>query len=178
MRLSILLLIATITLAGCGSSGAKPAPTSVPLASYTDPKFGFSFRYPSNWTVPKGGGKVINVAGVSTYELDLNVPQQEAQISVTVDGDVTPFPTFADGKTAPDPNAPSHTFQYFHGNVAGWPAMIIRRFTGKQITEVDTVTNTRTRSYDVRALTATPPFPAFVTHGYSQIVKSFKVPFS
>ncbi len=178
MRLSILLPIITLTLAGCGSSTAKPAPTSNPLASYTDRANGFSFRYPSNWTVPKSGGKVINVAGVSTYELDLTLPQDAAQVSVTVDGDVVPFPAFADGKTAPDPNAPSHTFQYFHGHVAGWPAMIIRRFTGKQITEVDTVTNTRTRSYDVRALTATPPFPSLVTHGYSQIMQSFKVPFS
>ena len=56
--------------------------------------------------------------------------------------------------------------------------MVIRRFTGKQITEVDTVTNTRTRSYDVRMLTATPPFSADITQGYNHVVSSLKVPFS
>ena len=83
MRLSILLLIVTLTLAGCGSSSAKPTPTTVPLATYTDPQYGFSFRHPSNWTVPKTGGKVINVAGVRTYELDLAIPQDAAQVSMS-----------------------------------------------------------------------------------------------
>jgi hypothetical protein len=178
LRPNIPLLVLTVVIAGCGSSAAKPAPTAVPALSYTDAQHGFSFRYPSNWSVPKEGGKMVSVAGVSTYELDLTVPQDAAQVSVTVDADVVQFPAFADGKTAPDPNAPSHTFQYFHAQVAGWPAMVIRRFTGKQITEEDTITNTRTRSYDVRMLTATPPFSASVTQGYKRVVKSFKVPFS
>lgn len=178
MRLTIPLLLFTLALAGCGSPSAKPVPTAIPLASYIDSQNGFSFHYPSNWTVPKKGGKIIDVAGVSTYELDLNIPQNPAQVSVTVDGDVVPFPAFADGKTAPDPNGPTHTFQYFHAHVAGWPSMVIRRFTGKQITEVDTVTNTRTRSYDVRMLTATTPFSADITQGYNHVVSSLKVPFS
>jgi hypothetical protein len=178
LRLCILLLVVAFTLAGCGSSTAKPAPTPIPSVAFTDPQFGFSFRYPVNWSVPKKGGNIVDVAGVRTYELNLKVPQDAAQLSITVDGDVVPFPAFADGKTAPDPNGPTHTFQYFHAHVAGWPAMEIRRFTGKQITEVDTVTNTRTRSYDVRMLTATPPFPSSVTSGYARVVKSLKVPFS
>jgi hypothetical protein len=110
--------------------------------------------------------------------LNVSIPQNVAQLSVTVDNNVTPFPPFTNGHTAPDPNGPSHTFQYFHARVAGWPAMMIRRFSGKEITEVDTIANTRTRSYDVRMLTATPPFPSTVTLGYSQVVKSLKVPFS
>jgi hypothetical protein len=178
LRHSIPLLFLTVAIAGCGSSAATPVPTVETTRLYTDAQHGFSFRYPSNWSVPKNGGKIVNVAGVSTYELDLTIPQDAAQVSVTVDADVVQFPAFADGKTAPDPNAPSHTFQYFHSRVAGWPAMVIRRFTGKQITEEDTVTNTRTRSYDVRMLTATPPFSSTVTQGYQRVVKSLKVPFS
>jgi hypothetical protein len=119
-----------------------------------------------------------NIGGVNTYVLDISIPKNAAQLSLTVDADVTPFPAFTNGHTAPDPNGSTHTFQYFHARVAGWPAMVIRRFTGKHVTEIDTITNTRSRSYDVRLLTATPPFPASVNQGYKHVVSSLRVPFS
>lgn len=178
MRHYFLLVVLATAVVGCGSSSAKPTPPSVTMASYKDSQFGFSFRYPANWKVAKQGGHMVNLGSVRTYILDISVPQDAAQLSVTVDADVVPFPSFQNGKTAPDPRGPTHTFQYFHARVAGWPAMVIRRFTSKQITEIDTVTNTRTRSYDVRMLTATPPFPSGITQGYNDLVKSFKVPFS
>jgi hypothetical protein len=178
LRHLTLLFVIAIAVTGCGTSNATATPPNVAMASYTDAQFGFSFRYPSNWKISKQGGHTSTISGVRTYILAISVPQDAAQISVTVDGDVTPFPPFANGHTAPDPNGPTHTFQYFHATVAGWPAMVINRFSGKQITEVDTITNTRTRSYDVRMLTATPPFPSDITAGYNHVVKSFKVPFS
>jgi hypothetical protein len=180
LRHLILLLVMTIAVTGCGASSATATSTSthVAMSSYTDSQFGFSFHYPSTWKISKQGGQTSNVAGVQTYILDIAVPHNSAQVSVTVDGDVTPFPAFSNGHTAPDPNGPTHTFQYFHAHVAGWPAMVIHRFSGKQISEMDTVTNTRTRSYDVRMLTATPPFSSDVTVGYNQVVKTFKVPFA
>lgn len=178
LRHVILLLSVALVAAGCGSSSATPPAPVIASARYKDARFGFSFRYPSNWTIAKGGGRVISVGGVQTYIIDVSIPQNNAQISVTVDGDVVPFPAFQDGKTAPDPNGPTHTFQYYHAHVAGWPAMVIQRFTSKQITEVDTVTNTRSRSYDVRKLTISPPFSPDVNQGYNQIVKTLAVPFS
>jgi hypothetical protein len=178
LRHLTLLFVIAIAVTGCGASSATATSPNVAMTSYTDHQFGFSFHFPSNWKISKQGGRISNVAGVRTYILDISVPNDAAQLSVTVDGDVTPFPPFSNGHTAPDPNGPTHTFQYFHANVAGWPAMVIHRFSGKQITEVDTVTNTRTRSYDVRMLTATPPFPSDITVGYNHVVKTFKVPFS
>lgn len=178
MKFRILMLLLTAAATGCGSSAAKPAPTAVPLVSYKDSQFGFGFRHPANWTIASKGGSMTTVGGVKTYILDVKVPQDVAQVSVTVDGDVAPFPAFQNGKTSPDPNGPTHTFQYFHARVAGWPAMVIKRYTGKQISEIDTVTNTRTRSYDVRMLTISPPFPSDITQGYAGMVKSFTVPFS
>jgi hypothetical protein len=180
LRPYLLLLAMAIPLAGCGSSasGGTPTPQTVSLATYKDSQFGFSFRYPSTWSIAKSGGSMVKIGGVKTYVLDISIPKNTAQLSVTVDADVTPFPAFTNGHTAPDPNGPTHTFQYFHAHVAGWPAMVIRRFSGKQVTEIDTVTNTRSRSYDVRLLTATPPFATSVNQGYSQVVKSLKVPFS
>jgi hypothetical protein len=150
----------------------------VQLSVYKDPQYGFSFKYPSTWKIPKAGGHVTTVGGVSTYVLDITVPNSSAEVSVTMDRDVIPFPSFPNGKTAPDPNGPTHTFQYFHARVAGWPAMDIRRFTGKQITERDTITNTTSRSYDVRALTVNPPFSASLISGYETIVHTLKLPFS
>jgi hypothetical protein len=178
LRHLILLLVIAIAVTGCGASSATATSPTVAMSSYTDSQFGFSLHYPSNWKISKKGGQTSNVAGVQTYILSISVPQDVAQLSVTVDGDVTPFPPFSNGHTAPDPNGPTHTFQYFHAHVAGWPAMVIHRFSGKQTSEIDTVTNTRTRSYDVRMLTATPPFPSDITAGYNHIVKTFKVPFS
>ena len=180
MRHLPLLLGVSLILVGCGSSGASatPSPTPVALITYKDAQYGFTFKHPSSWRISSQGGHVLSVGGVQTYVLDISVPQNSAQISVTVDGNAAPFPPFQNGKTAPDPNGPTHTFQYFHAHVAGWPAMVIHRFTGKQITEMDTVTNTRSRSYDVRALTISPPFNADVTNGYNAIVRSMTVPFS
>jgi hypothetical protein len=178
LRHLFLLLAMAIALSGCGSSSATPSPTSVATASYKDSQFGFSFRYPASWTIAKQGGRMTTIGRVKTYVLDISIPRNSAQLSVTVDADVVPIPPFQNGHTAPDPNGPTHTFQYFHARVAGWPAMVIRRFTSKQITEVDTVTNTRTRSYDVRMLTATPPFSSDITAGYNHVVTSFTVPFS
>jgi hypothetical protein len=97
---------------------------------------------------------------------------------VTVDGDVVPLPSFQDGEVRPDPNSSAHTFQYFHTTLSGWPAMRVNRFTGKQLTEKDTIANTHSRSYDVRMLTVNPPFAAAVNRGYATIVRTMKVPFS
>ena len=180
MRHLPVLLGVSLILAGCGSSAATapPSPTAVTLSTYKDAQFGFTFKHPASWKISPRGGRVASVGGVQTYVLDVSVPRNSAQVSVTVDGNAAPFPPFQNGKTAPDPNGPTHTFQYFHARVAGWPAMVIHRFTGKQITEMDTVTNTRSRSYDVRALTISPPFTADVTTGYNSIVHSLTVPFS
>ncbi len=178
MRKGISILVGAAFLAGCGTSGTTPSAHTVVLASYKDPQYGFSFKYPATWKIPKSGGSVSNIAGVSTYVLPITVPNNSAQISITMDKDVAPFPPFQNGKTAPDPNGPTHTFQYFHAHVAGWPAMDIRRFTGKQITERDTIANTTTRSYDIRALTISPPFSPDVMSGYEKIVSTLKLPFS
>lgn len=177
-RRGLALLFLAVAVAGCGGTASAPTPTAVTLARYKDAKFGFSFRYPSSLKVASAGGHVSNLGGVPTYILDVSVPNNSAQLSITVDTDVTQFPPFTNGHTAPDPSGSAHTFQYFHARVAGWPAMVIHRFSGKQITEIDTVTNTRSHSYDVRMLTATPPFSSDALAGYHTIVRSLTVPFS
>lgn len=182
MRNFLLLCALGLLLAGCGSKpSAAPtatAPAVVALKSFTDPNFHFSFRYPGNWTVAQKGGKEENIGGIRTYVLPIHIPGDVGDLEITMDGDVVQFPSFVEGHCAPDPRGPANTFCYYHAHVSGWPAMHINRISGGQIDSIDTITNTHTRSYDVRIVTGTPPFPANVMSGYKTIVRTLKVPFS
>jgi hypothetical protein len=172
-----------ILIAGCGNSATSPTaivppPTVSASTRFVDPNFHFSFAYPANWSVNKKGGQEKTVtAGYKQYALDVKLPTNAAQLSITVDGNVQTFPQFTNGHHGTIPGDP-HDYVYFHDKLSGWPAMRIKRYTGKQITEIDTIANTRTRSYDVRMLTATPPFSPDSLAGYETIVHTMKVPFS
>jgi hypothetical protein len=56
--------------------------------------------------------------------------------------------------------------------------MRVERFNGSQMNEIDTFVNTRTKSYDIRTLTANPPFSPGTLAGYETVVRSFTPPFS
>jgi hypothetical protein len=174
-------LLCALLLAGCGTSGATPtatpAPVHVATASYSDHQYGFSFKYPQNWSVPKSGGHQVDNGGVKQYVLDITVPKNQAGVSITVDNSVQPFPSFTNGHKGHIPNDP-HTYVYFHRTVSQLPAMRVERYSGTQINEIDTFVNTPRQSYDIRTLSPNPPFTAQELAGYETIVKSFKPPFS
>jgi len=175
-----LLIALTIAVAGCGSNGASsPSKTPTASRSFTDPTFKFSFKYPSTWSVPPKGGHQSS-SSPGTYILPVSVPGNPtpANLEVTVDGQVFTIPSFVDGKISPDPSGGPDFYHYYHATVDGLPGMRVERWSGKQMDEVDTFVYTRTKSYDIRMDTGTPPFPGAVTSGYNGVVKSFKVQFS
>jgi hypothetical protein len=176
-RILPLLFLAGL-LAGCGT-GASPSQTATPLATaaYSDPHFHFSFHYPANWSVPRKGGATTTTASGTTYILTVNIPGNGAQLSVTVDHTIVPFPQFANGHRGQIPGDP-HTFVYFHRTIGQWPAMRIERLSGKQLDEIDTIVNTRTESFDVRTITSASSFTPVERAGYEIVVKSLKIPFS
>lgn len=168
-------------LAGCGADAATK-PTATPfvptaLSSYRDPKFGFSFQLPKNWTVPPRGGHTVNNNGLQQYVVDITLPRNEAGLSVTVDGDIQQFPKFPNGRRGRIPGDP-HTYVYFHRTVSQWPAMRVERYSGATLNEIDTIVNTRKASFDVRMITSNPPFSSRATYGYDTIIRTLKLPFS
>jgi hypothetical protein len=52
---------------------------------------------------------------------------------------------------------------------------VLRSYKG-QVDEIATFVNLGHKEYAVRAITPTPPFPAWVTRGYNQLVRSLKLP--
>jgi hypothetical protein len=146
-------------------------------ATFNDLQFGFSFKYPRNWTIPKSGGHTVQSSGTDQYVLDITLPGNEAGMSVELDGAVRPLPTFVDGHKAHISGDP-HTYVYFHRTVDQWPGMRVERFKGSQLNEIDTIFNTRRASYDIRTISANPPFTSRALAGYEEIVRTFKAPFS
>ena len=166
-----------ILLCGCGNSASGPS-TPVPLKSYSDATFHFSFKYPGAWSIPKQGGhESTSPSGVRTYILPINVPGGIAGLEITVDGQVIQFPPFQNGHVAPDPNGGPDFFHYYHASVSGVQAMRVERWSGKNMDEVDTFANSSKYSFDVRTDTGSPPFPRSLTAGYSTIVRTMKLPF-
>lgn len=178
MRLSLLFVILALGVSGCGGGSAtSQTPTSIASTKvYTDHRFKFSFKYPTAWKVPAGGGHQETVSGTPTYVVPVTAPGDVAQLEVTVDGRVFQIPDFTDGKTAPAGG--DATYHYFHARVGGLPAMRVERREAQKTNEVDTLFNTRTRSYDVRILTASPPLSVSSLQAYRTIVGSISVPFS
>ena len=181
MRAILAGICLTLVLAGCGLAGvASPTATAVPIgyATFNDPQFGFSFKYPQNWSIPKSGGHTIQNSGLDQYVLDITLPGSEAGMSVELDGAVRPLPlTFVNGKRSHITGDP-HTYVYFHRTVTQWPAMRVERFSGTKMNEIDTIFNTRKESYDIRTIAANPPFTSRALAGYDTIVRTFKPPFS
>lgn len=162
-------LMALVT--GCGGSGSsKPA-------TYHDKRFGFTFKYPSDWKAP-AQGTVQDVGGVSTYIVDLRPKDNSVDFQVTVDRNVIPIPAFPEGKIAHDPNGGPDIYHYHHLNVSGWPAMGIQRFNGSQVDGLFTIINTHSLSYQVRMIVANPPVNQSQTNDYNMVVHSLKIPFS
>lgn len=174
-RVVPLLLGATLLLAGCATA-ASGKPTTVALAKYTDPTYHFSFSYSTSWKAPKQGN-VKTISGTQTYVVDLTVPSGSVGMEVTVDKDLISYSTIPEGKVAPDPNGGPLTYHYHHTKVSDWPAIQIERFHGTTFDSIDTIANTRQYSYDIRAITGTPPFSASFMSGYQTIVKTMKLPF-
>src|SRR5579884_2095840 len=96
MRRLILVLLATVLLAGCsvtasGPAGPAASPTTITLATYHDARYHFSFRYPAQWSVPANGGRRTQLNGVPTYLLTVKTPGNVAGIRITVDQDLTKY---------------------------------------------------------------------------------------
>ena len=184
-RLLFSILALGILLAGCGSSSGQPAPTAtagpIATAKYSDTTFNFSFRYPRGWQVAVHG-HVVTTSGTKTYTLPVTMPGNKAQIEVTVEGRGNDFPSFQDGLVSTIPGDPTHHLRFYHRRTSGWPSMYIQRFSSTHLasanlTETDTITNTRHRRYDVRMVTAVPPFSAEALAGYQIINRSLQLPF-
>ncbi|MDQ2745024.1 MAG: hypothetical protein M3Z66_22395 [Chloroflexota bacterium] len=170
-------LCMAVAISGCASSAA-PKATAVPVVSYHDQQYRFSFSYPSGWKAPTKGGHVTSVQSVPTYVVPVTTPHNIAGVQVTVDHQVIPLPTFVEGRVAADPSGGPDTFHYHHLKVSGWPAMQIKRYSGTTVDGVFTIINTRTLSYQVEMITAQPPFPPTAFNGYNTIVRTLKIPFS
>jgi hypothetical protein len=181
MRRTLGGLFLILILAGCSNGPVPtptPTPTAVPTKSYSDRLFHFSFRYPGNWTAPKSGVAESGSAGTNAYDVHLQIPNSQADVRVVVSGRVTPFPSFADGHIAPDPNGGADKFQYFHATVSGFPAMSVYRIAGKHVDGIDTFINVGHKAFAVRMVTASPPFTDEIRKGYTTIVRSLQLPFS
>jgi hypothetical protein len=104
---------------------------------------------------------VVTTSGTKTYTLPVTMPGNKAQIEVTVEGRGNDFPSFQDGLVSTIPGDPTHHLRFYHRRTSGWPSMYIQRFSSTHLasanlTETDTITNTRHRRYDVRMVTAVP----------------------
>ncbi|GAC1444128.1 MAG: hypothetical protein NVSMB52_03120 [Chloroflexota bacterium] len=177
-RLGLLSFLFLAGLGGCGTNHSSTPPTPIPPKTYHDSTFNFSFRYPGNWSIAGKGGRVTTVGNVQTYIVTVNIPGSSANLEVTIDGQVIPFPPFQDGHTSPSQDGSPNTLQYFHDQVSGLPAMRVERIHQNQVDEIDTLVNNRRKSYDVRMVTGTPPFSTTVRNGYSVVTRSLTLPFS
>jgi len=171
------LFCLALALTGCASiGGASPTSTPIPIAyaTFHDPRFGFSFKYPPNWTIPKSGGQTVQISGLQRYVLNIALPGNEAGMSVEVNGDSQPLPlSFTNGFKTHLPNDP-RTYVYFHSAVAGQPAMKIERYSNSQIDQIDTVFDTQQDRYVIRTISPNPPFTTRALAGYKEIVRTFK----
>jgi hypothetical protein len=179
MRRIVVVAILGLAVAGCGSQNATPptpTPTAVTVAdkTYTDPDFGFSFRYPGNWKAP-AKGSTSAATGPNNYFVHLTVPNQAAGVEVEVSGTVTQFPPIRNGQQAKDPKGPD-IFTYYHARVSGQPALRVLRSYKGVVDEVATFINVGHAEYAVRMVTPNPPFPEFVANGYNLIVRTLKLP--
>lgn len=174
-------VLVCLPLVSACSSGNKATPTAKPVAAtkvYRDPRFHFSFHYPSNWKAPKQGS-MENLNGTPTYIVRLSTPDSAAGVEYRVDASLPDYSKIPDGKVVVDPQNPQQRFRYHKLQISGWPSISIERFiVGKPIDEYVTVTNTRKLSYAVEMLTPNPPFPAQAVAGYRKILSTAKIPFS
>jgi len=184
-RLLFSILALGILVTGCGSSSGQPATTAtaspIATATYSDQAFNFSFRYPRGWRVA-AHGHVATSSGAKTYAVPVTIPGGKTQIEVTVDGRGGDFPSFQDGLVSSMAGDPTHHLRFYHRRTSGWPSMYIQRFSSirlvaSNLTEIDTITNTRHRRYDVRMVTAVPPFSPEVLAGYQIINRTLQFPF-
>ncbi len=184
-RLLCSILALGILLVGCGSSSGQPAPTAtaspIATAKYSDTRLNFNFRYPRGWQVA-AHGHVVTASGAQTYTLPVTIPGNKAQIEVTAEGRGNDFPSFQDGLVSTIPGDPTHHLRFYHRRTSGWPSMYIQRFSSTHLapgnlTETDTITNTRHRRYDVRMVTAVPPFSPEALAGYQIITRTLQLPF-
>lgn len=184
-RLLFSILALGILVVGCSSSSGQPAPTAtagpIATAKYSDTTFNFSFRYPRGWQAA-ARGHVETASGAQTYVIPVTIPGNKAQIEVTVDGRGGDFPSFQDGLVSSIPGDPIHHLRFYHRRTSGWPSMYIQRFSSAHLlpgnlTETDTITNTRHRRFDLRMVTAVPPFSAEALAGYQIINRSLQLPF-
>jgi len=178
VRHLIAFLIVVTALSGCalpGSSSSGGKPTAGQTATYRDPHYHFTFRYPAAWSVPKSGGQKKSLGGTQTYELDITPDTGQANLQITVDQNLQDYSTIPEGKIANDPNGGPDTFHYHHLQVSSWPSIQIQRYSGSSVDEVDTITNTRQYSYDVRMLAGGSPFSASTTTGYYTIVRRLRL---
>ena len=177
-RLVIFLVLGAL-LCGCGSSSAQPSPTrtaALGVKTYHDSRYGFTFSYPSIWSVPNRGGHMSTISGVPTYVVDVRTPHQAVGIQVTVDQDLkrSDYSSIPEGKVAPYGGA---TLHYHHVTVSSWPSIQIQRYTGSQVDGIFTIANTHRYSFQVQMITATPPFSADALTGYQTVVRTIHLPF-
>jgi len=184
-RLVFSILALGVLVVGCGSSSGQPAPTAtvgpIATAKYSDTALNFSFRHPRGWQVA-AHGHVVTASGANTYTLPVTIPGNKAQIEVTLGGRSSDFPSFQNGLVSTMTGDPTHRLRFYHLRTSGWPSMYIQRFSSAHLvpgnlTEIDTITNTRHRQYDVRMVTALPPFSAETLAGYRIITRTLQLPF-
>lgn len=172
---SLFALPIVIILAGCASSAATPPATPVPDRTYRDATYHFSLRYPATWRA--GIPKTVSIQGVPTYTVNFTTPGKVAGVQIQVSRQATPFPPFAEGHVAHDPNGPD-MLHYHHLRVSGWPAMQIERYSGTKVDGLFTIINTRTLSFTIEMVTPNPPFSTRSTAGYNTLVRTIKLPFT
>lgn len=180
MRHLVASALVIVALSGCavpgiGSSSSNGSAKTISLATYRDARYHFSFRYPRGWKIDRPLSE--SLGGVPTYEVHITPPSSQVDFRVTVDKSLQDYSTIPEGKIVNDPQGGPDTFHYHHLNVSSWPAIQIQRFSGTTVDEIDTITNTHQYSYNVRMLSATPPFPANVMDGYNRVVRTLRVPF-
>jgi len=170
--LAPLFILLALVCAGCSSPFGGAANSNGGSKSYSDPTYHFSFRYPAAWGI-KGKGHT-ELLPTPTYVLHINTHDQTVDLEVTVDHDIIALPRFQNGEVRKDPEGPDK-LHYQHAQVSGYPAMHVGRYAGKTLDGLFVIFNTKKSSYQVRMISAVPPFKSSVIRGFNQIVRTLRV---
>ncbi len=90
--LTIILAVLALTAGACGSEPATisvvtaSSSTEMQMSTYTDPTYGFSFDYPSNWKITNGRGTELNAGSAAETSVQAGDPDGAVVNGTGIDG--------------------------------------------------------------------------------------------